>query len=38
MKTHVKALIVGGGAIGTSIAYHLAKFGWDDIVLLERDE
>ena len=38
MKTQVKALIVGGGAIGTSIAYHLAKFGWDDIVLLERDE
>ncbi|MRU14531.1 FAD-dependent oxidoreductase [Roseovarius sp. A21] len=38
MKTQVKALIVGGGAIGTSIAYHLAKFGWDDVVLLERDE
>ncbi|MCZ0814038.1 FAD-dependent oxidoreductase [Roseovarius sp. EGI FJ00037] len=38
MKTHVKALIVGGGAIGTSIAYHLAKFGWDDVMLLERDE
>jgi len=38
MKTHVKALIVGGGAIGTSIAYHLARFGWDDVVLLERDE
>jgi len=38
MKTHVKALIVGGGAIGTSIAYHLAKFGWDHVMLLERDE
>ncbi len=38
MKTHVKALVVGGGAIGTSIAYHLARFGWDDVVLLERDE
>ena len=38
MKTHVKALIVGGGAIGTSIAYHLARFGWDDVMLLERDE
>ncbi len=38
MKTQVKALIVGGGAIGTSIAYHLAKFGWEDVVLLERDE
>src|SRR6056297_2693888 len=38
MKTHVKALIVGGGAIGTSIAYHLAKFGWEHVMLLERDE
>ncbi|RBI73560.1 diguanylate cyclase [Roseovarius sp. TE539] len=38
MKTHVKALVVGGGAIGTSIAYHLARFGWDDVMLLERDE
>jgi dimethylglycine dehydrogenase len=38
MKTHVKALIVGGGAVGTSIAYHLAKAGWDDVMLLERDE
>jgi dimethylglycine dehydrogenase len=38
MKTQVKALIVGGGAVGTSIAYHLAKAGWDDVMLLERDE
>ena len=38
MKTHVKALVVGGGAVGTSIAYHLAKAGWNDVVLLERDE
>ena len=38
MKSHVKALIVGGGAIGTSIAYHLARAGWDDVVLLECDE
>ncbi|MEJ6392524.1 FAD-dependent oxidoreductase [Gymnodinialimonas sp. 2305UL16-5] len=38
MKTQVKALIVGGGAVGTSIAYHLAKAGWSDVVLLERDE
>ena len=38
MKTHVKALVVGGGAVGTSIAYHLAKAGWSDVMLLERDE
>jgi dimethylglycine dehydrogenase len=38
MKTHVKALVVGGGAVGTSVAYHLARAGWDDVMLLERDE
>ena len=38
MKTHVRALVVGGGAVGTSIAYHLARAGWDDVMLLERDE
>ena len=31
-----RAVVIGGGAIGTSIAYHLAKLGWSDIVLLER--
>ncbi len=38
MKTQVKALVIGGGAVGTSIAYHLARAGWDDVMLLERDE
>ena len=38
MKTQVKALVVGGGAVGTGIAYHLARAGWDDVMLLERDE
>ncbi|PWJ22033.1 GcvT family protein [Jannaschia seohaensis] len=38
MKTHVRALVVGGGAVGTGIAYHLARAGWDDVMLLERDE
>lgn len=37
MKTQVKALVVGGGAVGTGIAYHLGKAGWDTL-LLERDE
>ncbi len=38
MKSHVKVLIVGGGVVGASIAYHLQKGGWDNIVLIERDE
>jgi dimethylglycine dehydrogenase len=37
MKTHVQALVVGGGAVGTGIAYHLARAGWDT-ALVERDE
>lgn len=37
LKTDVRALVVGGGAVGTGIAYHLAKAGWDTM-LLERDE
>ncbi|MFC2970161.1 GcvT family protein [Acidimangrovimonas pyrenivorans] len=37
MKTHVKALVVGGGAVGASILYHLAKAGWD-VMMVERDE
>ena len=31
-----RAVIVGGGVSGCSVAYHLAKMGWKDIVLLER--
>jgi dimethylglycine dehydrogenase len=38
MQTQVKALVVGGGVIGTSVAYHLARAGWDDVMLIERDE
>jgi dimethylglycine dehydrogenase len=37
LKTEVRALVVGGGAVGTGIAYHLARAGWDTM-LLERDE
>ncbi len=35
---HAKVVIVGGGVVGCSILFHLAKFGWKDTVLLERDE
>ncbi|MGB0960718.1 MAG: GcvT family protein, partial [Halocynthiibacter sp.] len=38
MKTHAKAVVIGGGLVGCSILYHLAKLGWTDVVLIERDE
>jgi len=38
MKTHARAVVIGGGVIGCSILYHLTKLGWRDVVLLERDE
>jgi 4-methylaminobutanoate oxidase (formaldehyde-forming) len=34
--THARVVIVGGGIMGCSTAYHLAKLGWKDIVLLEQ--
>jgi 4-methylaminobutanoate oxidase (formaldehyde-forming) len=37
LPTHAQVVVVGGGVIGTSVAYHLALLGWKDIVLLERD-
>ncbi len=33
-----KVVVIGGGVAGTSCAYHLAKFGWKDVILLERDQ
>ena len=33
-----KVIVIGGGVVGCSVAYHLAKFGWKDVVLLERDQ
>ena len=33
-----KVVIIGGGVAGCSTAYHLAKYGWNDVVLLERDQ
>ena len=38
MKSHAQAVVIGGGVIGCSILYHLAKLGWNDVVMLERDE
>ncbi|MEM9317425.1 MAG: FAD-dependent oxidoreductase [Pseudomonadota bacterium] len=36
MKSHYRVVIIGGGVVGTSVLYHLAKFGWKDVTLLER--
>ena len=38
MKSHAKAVVIGGGIGGASVLYHLAKLGWKDVVLLERDD
>ncbi len=38
MAEHARAVVIGGGVGGTSIAYHLAELGWTDIVLVDRAE
>ena len=38
LPAHARVVIIGGGVIGCSVAYHLAKQGWKDIVLLERKQ
>ncbi len=37
IPSRARVVIIGGGVIGTSIAYHLGHLGWSDVVLLERD-
>lgn len=37
LPTRARAVVIGGGIIGCSVAYHLAHAGWTDVVLLERD-
>ncbi len=38
LPSHTRVVVVGGGVVGCSILFHLAKFGWKDVVLLERSE
>jgi glycine cleavage system T protein len=38
LPAHARAVIVGGGIVGCSVAYHLTQLGWRDVVLLERRE
>ena len=36
MKSHYRVVVIGGGVVGTSVLYHLAKMGWKDVCLIER--
>ncbi|HTS23675.1 MAG TPA: FAD-dependent oxidoreductase [Casimicrobiaceae bacterium] len=38
MKSHTRVAVIGGGVVGASVLYHLARAGWTDAVLIERDE
>jgi 4-methylaminobutanoate oxidase (formaldehyde-forming) len=38
LPSSIKVVVIGGGVAGCSAAYHLAKFGWKDTILLERDQ
>ncbi len=38
MKTSAQAVVIGGGVVGVSVLYHLAKAGWTDVVLLDKNE
>ncbi len=38
LPTSARVVIIGGGVIGCSVAYHLSKLGWKDVVLLERKQ
>ena len=38
LPSQAQVVIIGGGVIGTSIAYHLTKLGWRDVVLLEKSQ
>jgi glycine/D-amino acid oxidase-like deaminating enzyme len=38
MKTEARVVVIGGGVVGCSVLYHLAKAGWTDVMLIERSE
>lgn len=38
MKSEARAVVIGGGVVGASVLYHLAKIGWSDVVLVEKNE
>ncbi len=38
MRTQARVVVIGGGVVGCSVLYHLTKFGWRDVILVERSE
>ncbi len=38
MKTQAQVVVIGGGVVGCSVLYHLTKYGWRDVMLIERSE
>ncbi|OED36056.1 glycine cleavage system protein T [Chromatiales bacterium (ex Bugula neritina AB1)] len=38
MQTHARAVVIGGGVVGCSVLFHLARAGWTDVLLIERSE
>ncbi|MBV8784165.1 MAG: GcvT family protein, partial [Gammaproteobacteria bacterium] len=38
MKSSARAVVIGGGVVGASVLYHLAKIGWQDVLLIEKGE
>ncbi|MBZ9760952.1 FAD-dependent oxidoreductase [Mesorhizobium sp. CA8] len=38
MRSHYRAVVIGGGVVGASVLYHLTRFGWRDVALIERAE
>lgn len=38
MRSHARAVVIGGGVVGVSVLYHLTKAGWKDVLLIERGE
>lgn len=38
MNSHTRVVVIGGGVVGCSVLYHLTRFGWTDVMLLERSE
>ena len=38
MKSHARVVVIGGGAMGVGLLYHLAKEVWNDVMLVEKGE